>query len=75
MPYVDKSKSECLNEADEHPYVHCLSAGGGYLESDCDEQLILSLSFNQVGEIQDNTDLTCQDFTVWILSWHKCTHR
>ncbi len=47
-PYLDKSKSECLNEADEHPYAHCLNDGGGYLESDCDEQIILSLSFSQV---------------------------
>ena len=70
--YIDSSKSECLNEADDHPYQHCLtrfvcsehqldnqwtlsiclylllSSGGGHLASDCDEQLILSLSFNQV---------------------------
>ena len=46
MPHIDKSKSECLNESDEHPYAHCLQSGGGYLESDCDEQIILSLSFN-----------------------------
>lgn len=45
--FVDKSKSECLNEDDEHPYSHCLGSGGGYLASDCDEQLILALSFNQ----------------------------
>merc|ERR1712029_721754 len=47
VTFIDKSKSECLNEDDEHPYQHCLSSGGGYLGSDCDEQLILSLSFNQ----------------------------
>ena len=45
--FIDKSRSECLNEDDDHPYSHCLSSGGGYLGSDCDEQLILSLSFNQ----------------------------
>jgi len=48
MPFIDSSLSECLNEADEHNYKHCLTSGGGYLESDCDEQLILSLTFNQV---------------------------
>ena len=48
MPYLDKAGSECLNESDDHTYAHCLSDGGGYLESDCDEQIILSLSFNQV---------------------------
>merc|ERR1711973_242470 len=47
VTFIDKSKSECLNEDDEHPYQHCLSSGGGYLGSDCDEQIILSLSFNQ----------------------------
>ncbi len=50
-PYLDKSKSECLNEADDHPYGHCLTSGGGFLESDCDEQLILSLSFNQAVKV------------------------
>merc|ERR1719341_714249 len=45
--FLDKKQSECLNEDDEHPYPHCLSSGGGYLGSDCDEQIILSLSFNQ----------------------------
>ena len=43
----DKKLCECLNQADDHPYEHCLSDGGGFLESDCDEQLILSLAFNQ----------------------------
>jgi len=47
VTFIDKSKSECLNSDDEHPYPHCLSSGGGYLGSDCDEQIILSLSFNQ----------------------------
>ena len=45
---LDKKLCECLNEADDHPYEHALTSGGGYLESDCDEQLILSLAFNQV---------------------------
>ena len=49
--FIDKSQSECLNEADDHPYSHCLTSGGGYLESDCDEQLILSVSFNQAVKI------------------------
>jgi len=46
--YVDSSASECLNEDDEHPYKHAMTSEGGFLQSDCDEQLILSLSFNQV---------------------------
>jgi len=52
VQYIDHSKSECLNESDDHPYKHCLTSGGGYLASDCDEQLILSLSFNQVVKVQ-----------------------
>jgi len=38
---------ECLNESDDHVLAHALTSKGGYLESDCDEQLIISLSFNQ----------------------------
>jgi len=45
--FINKKGSECLNEDDDHPYGHCLTPGGGFLQSDCDEQLILSLSFNQ----------------------------
>ncbi|KAG1651674.1 Thioredoxin-like protein 1 [Nymphon striatum] len=44
---LNKPECECLNEADDHPYSHCLTSGGGYLESDCDEQLILSFSYIQ----------------------------
>ena len=46
--FLNKKGCECLNEADDHPYTHALNSDGGFLESDCDEQLILSLEFNQV---------------------------
>jgi len=49
--FIDKAQSECLNEDDEHPYGHCLAGGGGFLQSDCDEQLILALAFNQAVKI------------------------
>jgi len=49
--YIQEAKSECLNEDDEHPYSHCLKEGGGYLQSDCDEQLILSIAFNQMVKV------------------------
>ena len=37
---IQKNASECLNESDEHTYEHALSSKGGYLESDCDEQVM-----------------------------------
>ena len=45
---IDNSGSECLNESDLHPFQHALSASTDqYLESDCDEQLIIALAFQQ----------------------------
>jgi len=49
--FLEKNGCECLNESDDHPYTHALQSGGGYLESDCDEQLILSLTFNQAVKV------------------------
>lgn len=46
-PFISKVECECLNESDDHPFTHCLTSGGGYLQSDCDEQLIISITFNQ----------------------------
>jgi thioredoxin len=45
--FVSKQGTECLNEDDEHPYINCLYTGPEFLQSDCDEQLILALAFNQ----------------------------
>ncbi|GAB6019171.1 hypothetical protein CHUAL_000790 [Chamberlinius hualienensis] len=47
ISFVNKSGCECLNESDEHPLPNCLQDVDGYLESDCDEQLIISLAFTQ----------------------------
>lgn len=49
--FISKQECECLNESDDHPMNHCLVANGGYLQSDCDEQLILSVTFNQLVKI------------------------
>lgn len=47
-PFIVKSGCECLNESDDHPLAHCLDdSKQTYLESDCDEQLILTLAFSQ----------------------------
>ncbi|RWS28402.1 thioredoxin-like protein 1 [Leptotrombidium deliense] len=48
LSLIAKSDCECLNESDEHPLSHCLSSTKSqYLESDCDEQLIINLGFSQ----------------------------
>ncbi|XP_076680630.1 thioredoxin-like [Andrena cerasifolii] len=49
--FITKSQCECLNESDEHNFVQCLTADEGYLESDCDEQLILSIAFLQAVKV------------------------
>ncbi|XP_040564667.1 thioredoxin-like protein 1 [Lepeophtheirus salmonis] len=46
--FLDKSKCECLNQDDDHPYTHALNdKEAGFLASDCDEQIILSVTFTQ----------------------------
>lgn len=45
--FIETPKCECLNESDDHTFQHCLKKGGGYLESDCDEQLLLTVAFLQ----------------------------
>lgn len=49
--FIQKAECECLNESDEHPLAHALTTKGGFLESDCDEQLILNIGFNQAVKI------------------------
>jgi thioredoxin len=48
--FINKSGCECLNEADDHVLEDALTKQG-YLESDCDEQLIISIAFNQVVKV------------------------
>lgn len=49
--FISKNECECLNECDDHPLAHCLTSTGGYLQSDVDEQLIISITFNQAVKI------------------------
>lgn len=45
--FIDQTKTECLNESDDHHLSHAFELKGGYLESDVDEQLIMTIAFNQ----------------------------
>ncbi|XP_033213505.1 thioredoxin-like protein 1 isoform X1 [Belonocnema kinseyi] len=49
--FITKAQCECLNESDEHSFVQSLTPDGGYLESDCDDQLIISITFNQAVKV------------------------
>lgn len=49
--FVREEGTECLNQDDDHPYTNCLMKGPECLKSDCDEQLILNLAFNQVVKV------------------------
>jgi len=44
--FMDKKQVECLNQKDSNP-VQNLFTPGARLESDCDQQLIISITFNQ----------------------------
>lgn len=44
---INKTQSECLNQSDDHTWENVLINSNSYLQSDCDEQLILSITFNQ----------------------------
>ncbi|XP_062057702.1 thioredoxin-like protein 1 isoform X5 [Lepus europaeus] len=47
MPFINKAGCECLNESDEHGFDNCLRKDLTFLESDCDEQLLITVAFNQ----------------------------
>lgn len=49
LSLLDKSGSECLNNSDDHPLSHALDTPSSeqFLESDCDEQLIICIAFTQ----------------------------
>ncbi|XP_058817420.1 thioredoxin-like protein 1 [Topomyia yanbarensis] len=49
--FIQKNQCECLNELNDHPMVNALSSSGDHLVSDCDEQLIISITFDQLVKI------------------------
>lgn len=58
VSFIAKSSCECLNDSDDHPFANSLTAGGGYLESDCDEQ-VLYLSYNYIIYMIMNVSVEC----------------
>nr|XP_032834740.1 thioredoxin-like protein 1 [Petromyzon marinus] len=44
---VNLAGCECLNSSDEHGLENSLARDDSFLESDCDEQLLISMAFNQ----------------------------
>jgi thiol-disulfide isomerase/thioredoxin len=44
---IAKSECECLNDDDEHPWENMLKSDDSMARSDCDEQLIVGITFNQ----------------------------
>jgi len=45
--FILPSLCNCLNESDEHAHKNVFEDTAAYLESDCDEQLMLTTGFNQ----------------------------
>ncbi|KAI6660260.1 Thioredoxin-like protein 1 [Oopsacas minuta] len=46
--FLDKKTCECLNDSTDHPFSNLLTMSDSYTETDCDEQLLLTIGFNQV---------------------------
>ncbi|XP_056146720.1 thioredoxin-like protein 1 [Lampris incognitus] len=62
MPFVNKAGCECLNESDVCGFNNCLTKDSTYLESDCDEQLLITMAFNQPVKLF-SLKLQCSDLT------------
>ncbi len=49
--FVDKSQMQCLNQSDDHKMANAFASGKEYLESDVDEQLLITLAFNRAVKV------------------------
>eukprot|EP01087_Luapelamoeba_hula_P011828 TRINITY_DN3267_c0_g1_i1.p1 TRINITY_DN3267_c0_g1~~TRINITY_DN3267_c0_g1_i1.p1 ORF type:complete len:308 (-),score=56.13 TRINITY_DN3267_c0_g1_i1:34-927(-) len=47
IDFVDVSHVTCLNQSSDHPVQNAFSRDSKYLESDCDEQLLIYVPFKQ----------------------------
>lgn len=45
--FIQNNQVECLNESAAHTKAALFTDDGSYLESDCDEQLLITIPFNQ----------------------------
>ncbi|KAK6633162.1 hypothetical protein RUM43_012906 [Polyplax serrata] len=45
--HILKTQCECMNESDGHPFLTVFDNDDSYLESDCDAQLIMAVTFQQ----------------------------
>uniref|UniRef100_A0A1B6MHB8 Thioredoxin-like protein 1 n=1 Tax=Graphocephala atropunctata TaxID=36148 RepID=A0A1B6MHB8_9HEMI len=50
-PFIMSKQCEALNESNTFPLANCLQADDNYLESSCDNQLIISITFSQAVKI------------------------
>ena len=48
---LELPQCHCLNESSEHTIRHCLDRGPGFLESDADEELLLTIKFMQAVKV------------------------
>lgn len=60
---VNLQQVECLNQSDQHTVRSIFTKGSDqYLESDCDEQLMISVQFHQPVKVCDHhANLFCMD--------------
>lgn len=68
LSLVNKTNSYCLNESSSHPHSKLFAFDGAigpdsFLESDSDEQLLLSLTFNSTVKISSIQFATLTDGT------------
>ncbi|VDB86978.1 unnamed protein product [Peniophora sp. CBMAI 1063] len=60
LEFLDSSQIHCLNETEDHTLKSVLQKTGVYVESDADEQLLMSIPFNQTVRVR-SISFKCTD--------------